>query len=914
MSFNAETGEKESSQVLWEGSSWEKMGRNRGRTMEKANSFIGRKGEEAIKELDKAIGVVDPFSTGLHLAAEVRKRGYKCVRIFSIWDSPVANLVQEGLTVDYCATVQHNDRAKDQDIAIDDTAQQLRDLPFEIVAIVPGAETGVELADQLSSRMGMRTNGVEKSLARRNKYHMGERVRSAGVRAVKQAVCTTEDQVNTFLKTIVPHGGSLANLRCVVKPVQSAGTDDVFLCKSADEALVAFNKILGTMNGIGLLNENVLVQEFLVGKEHVVDKVSRDGVHKVIAIWQYDKRPVNGAAFVYYGMKLCPADSPQSKVLIEYADKILDALDINNGPSHMEVMLNTIDNGDGTVTYDPCLVEVGARCHGGEGTWLPVVSECIGYSVVDVTLDVYLDGKFWEKLDKDYFPLKKAGRSVDLVSRNSGIVRSLPGDAIIRKLKSIRTLDWEVKPGDFIHKTIDCYTRPGCAQLVADTEEEAEHDLEWIHEFEVLGCIDYSIICPNPPVVGAIVVVDPFSSGANISAQVLKWGYKLILVFSEMDSPVGNLIASSGIVPQHLHPTLMIQHNSTLSDQDEAINITLEEITKNGSPVLAILTGSETGIELADRLANRFGTRCNDETLIEARKNKFHMQEIIRKNGSRAIHQSLCFTEGEVKSYLQELKGNSNAPGFKCIVKPNESSGSDCIYVCRTEEDAIRAFHSIHGQFNGLGKINHGALCQEYLDGKEYAIDGISRDGIYKILAIWEYDKRSVNNANFVHFGMKLRDSSDHDIRPILEYAHKVVNSLKITQGPSHMEVIYDSSAKGSPCLVEIATRCHGGEGTWTAVVNECIGYNQIDATLSCYVRPDNFDNLPLEPHLLKNGCELFLVSYETGTILDIPGIDKIRGLSSVRYDGCVYCFFHRLLISLFFLFLFSFLLENVKC
>ena len=38
------------------------------------------------------------------------------------------------------------------------------------------------------------------------------------------------------------------------------------------------------------------------------------------------------------------------------------------------------------IMYDdskgPCLVEVGARCNGGEGAWLPIVNECIGYSQV----------------------------------------------------------------------------------------------------------------------------------------------------------------------------------------------------------------------------------------------------------------------------------------------------------------------------------------------------------------------------------------------------------------------------------------------------------------------------------------------------------------------------------------------------
>lgn len=60
------------------------------------------------------------------------------------------------------------------------TINALQALPFSVIAVIPGAETGVELADQLSHRMGLRSNGINKSLARRNKYHMGESVRAAG--------------------------------------------------------------------------------------------------------------------------------------------------------------------------------------------------------------------------------------------------------------------------------------------------------------------------------------------------------------------------------------------------------------------------------------------------------------------------------------------------------------------------------------------------------------------------------------------------------------------------------------------------------------------------------------------------------------------------------------------------------------
>ncbi len=102
---------------------------------------------------------------------------------------------------------------------------------------------------------------------------------------------------------------------------------------------------------------------------------------------------------------------------------------------------------------------------------------------------------------------------------------------------------------------------------------------------------DYSVICPTPPVTGAVVIVDPFSTGANLAAMVVKWGFKLIIVFSELDSPVAKLVSSEN----SLSPTLLIQHDSTANNQNEALKKTLDLIKSQGSPVLAILPGAETG-------------------------------------------------------------------------------------------------------------------------------------------------------------------------------------------------------------------------------------------------------------------------------------------------------------------------------
>jgi hypothetical protein len=118
LSFNTETGEPESSQTLWDEATFNRLGRNRGRMMDRSNSFIG--GGNMNENKETAVVVVDPFSTGAHVAAEICRLGYKCIKVLSTWDSPVAALVQQGMVINYLVTIQHNSNLLEQDIAIDE--------------------------------------------------------------------------------------------------------------------------------------------------------------------------------------------------------------------------------------------------------------------------------------------------------------------------------------------------------------------------------------------------------------------------------------------------------------------------------------------------------------------------------------------------------------------------------------------------------------------------------------------------------------------------------------------------------------------------------------------------------------------------------------------------------------------------
>jgi biotin carboxylase len=148
-----------------------------------------------------------------------------------------------------------------------------------------------------------------------------------------------------------------------------------------DDVKAAFGNIIGKVNGLGLVNSSLLVQEFLEGQEYVVDMVSRDGVHKVAALWAYDRRAANGGGFVCFGQKLLVSTDEHCAEIIAYEKRVLDALGIKNGPSHGEVKW---------FKGEPVLVEVGARCHGAEGAWKDVSQLTYGCDQVQMAIDAYL--------------------------------------------------------------------------------------------------------------------------------------------------------------------------------------------------------------------------------------------------------------------------------------------------------------------------------------------------------------------------------------------------------------------------------------------------------------------------------------------------------------------------------------------
>jgi hypothetical protein len=171
--------------------------------------------------------------------------------------------------------------------------------------------------------------------------------------------------------------------------------------------------------------------------------------------------------------------------------------------------------------------------------------------------------------------------------------------------------------------------------------------------------------------------------------MVVNWGYRLILVFAEMDSPVAKLVAKGTM----LSPTLMIQHNNTNPDQDEAIAQTLATLKQSVNvPVLAILPGAETGVELADRLAARFGTRNNGEEYTELAVLFIRLDEHLARSSSRLPVDVLNVVSWLVLTNIGEHESRAAKGG---AILPEQIAGYE---ASRSQLNSTKLSRSGYGQ------------------------------------------------------------------------------------------------------------------------------------------------------------------------------------------------------------------------
>lgn len=392
--------------------------------------------------------VVDPYSSGVLYAPALRRAGF----------CPVAVLSSPAPAPDFTSTFRpaHFDMRLSAAAGIVRLADQLAGL--HPVAVIPGAESGVELADFLAARLTPeRSNVPELARARRHKGQMISAARDRGIPVPRTVSARSIEDVERWLAV-----EQLAGADLIVKPAMSAATDGISLARGGQGWRPAMQRLYGQVNSMGVVNDEIVVQERLIGTEYVVDTFSCEGEHRVTNICQYGKISNGQNVAVYEHVEFLPYDSPGNSALINYVEQVLAALGVRFGSAHAEVMMTAAG---------PRLVEMNARL---AGAGLPRAALlATGQNGVSHLIN-YLSGT--PEMSHQY-SLQTCVMTVMFFFPRAGVVSNVEAYDKIRSLGTCRHLRINIRNGQDVPATSDLLSsmRLGWAML-------ADRDTERVHE------------------------------------------------------------------------------------------------------------------------------------------------------------------------------------------------------------------------------------------------------------------------------------------------------------------------------------------------------------------------------------------------------------------------------------------------
>jgi hypothetical protein len=398
--------------------------------------------------------IVDPVATGQEYPHAFRDAGCAPVAVLSTAEPFSASTWHP----------EHFDHVHVFGGDLEGLASELR--VYKPEYLVPGAETGVELADALVELIAPGSgNRYELGAARRDKWAMARALARAGVPHLRQLCTDDPAQVADWLREIGLQGEPI-----VLKPPRSAGGDNVHLLPAAADWRPAFDAILGTANALNEINAKVLVSEYAKGTELLVDTYSVDGEHGLVDVCRYTKRQFDDRIGIYDCVEFLAPDDPDVQAVWPYTRQVLDAVGVHNGCGHTEVMLTP---------SGPRLIEIGSRPAGGGHQHICEVAT--GDNHIKRTVAHRERGEF-----KPSYELVKHLRAVFISAPHAGVWRNAEALDAVTSLSSYHAQHRPYRTGDTVPATRDIFSLLACVILASPDRDAVDADYRQIKALETL--------------------------------------------------------------------------------------------------------------------------------------------------------------------------------------------------------------------------------------------------------------------------------------------------------------------------------------------------------------------------------------------------------------------------------------------
>lgn len=170
---------------------------------------------------------------------------------------------------------------------------------------------------------------------------------------------------------------------------------------------------------------------------------------------------------------------------------------------------------------------------------------------------------------------------------------------------------------------------------------------------------------------------------------------------------------------------------------------------------------------------------------------------------------------------------------FPFVIKPEVGTGSRGVHMIRTESELTSVSNELLNRKKSV-LFDGSLLTEQYIEGRQFDVEGISRDGVHYPLTLTEEKYEQVGDlfpSLWYLFSPPVSRSMDEKIK---NFAKQILNALSVKNGAWHCEIRIDENGGLYP--IDFSNRMG-----YPRMVTETCGHNFLDL----YVRtllPSNFE------------------------------------------------------------------------
>jgi len=288
-----------------------------------------------------------------------------------------------------------------------------------------------------------------------------------------------------------------------------------------------------------------------------------------------------------------------------------------------------------------------------------------------------------------------------------------------------------------------------------------------------------------------ILFIEPYGASISLIKRGIEKGWNIIILTADADLRV---------VPQQVIDSVKLAIK--IDTANEMIIMDLVKSLYSMMIFHAVIPGFEYFVPIAakvSRYLNLPGIALNQVMQLR-RKDLMRLQlKRVRFNIPR-----FCIIHS-----IKELDNASTTIGFPLVCKPIDAAGSVNVKKVNNKSEAVIAARRILEGNDVLWghKLSNSVLIEEYVEGKEYSLEGVVINGVVTHFSVTE--KKVFDQSEFIEIGHIVNPPISTQVKQVLEhYIENVIVVLGANYCPFHAEIRIDH--QGKPVLMEMAARLAG--------------------------------------------------------------------------------------------------------